>query len=115
MTSHKSRVSTEPAPGTLGAILASTTKGMADKLAEIRESLDHAGEKGTATEEIVAEFLTDRLPQSIRATSGQVMDRTGRKSGQVDVVLYDATALRCSSPALTPAGTLFLPRVFWPC
>jgi hypothetical protein len=63
---------------------------MADKLAEIRESLDHSGEKGTATEEIVAEFLTDRLPQSIGATSGQVMDRTGRKSGQVDVILYDA-------------------------
>lgn len=91
MTDSESPASAEPAPGTLGAILAKTSKGMADKLAEIREGLDHGGEKGGATEEIVAEFLADRLPQSIRATSGQVMDRTGRKSGQVDVILYDAT------------------------
>lgn len=83
--------SSEPTRGTLGGILANTSRVMAAKLAEIREGLDHAGEKGAAAEEIIATFLTDHLPQSIGATSGQVMDRTGRKSGQVDVILYDAT------------------------
>lgn len=54
MTGNESPGSTEPAPGTLGAILAKTSKGMADKLAELREGLDHPGEKGSAAEEIVA-------------------------------------------------------------
>jgi hypothetical protein len=46
MTGNESPGSTEPAPGTLGAILAKTSKGMADKLAELREGLDHPVRRG---------------------------------------------------------------------
>lgn len=91
----------KPAPGTLGAILAKTSVGMLSKLDLIREGLSHAGEKGNATQDAVADFLNERLPLSLRATTGQVMDQTGRKSAQVDVILYDATTtpmLFASSP-----------------
>lgn len=91
-----------PAAGSLGVILARTSAGMLNKLEEIREALDHPGEKGSSVETVVADFLNERLPLSLRATTGQVMDQTGLKSGQVDAILYDAT----TTPMLFASGSL---------
>jgi hypothetical protein len=64
---------------------------MTADLRAIRNAFDHSGVKGTAAEEIVAEFLNARLPGSARAVAGQVIDHTGQRSRQIDVVVYDAT------------------------
>lgn len=51
--------------------------------------LNHAGEKGGARESFFAEFLTQFLPQSVGVGRGEVFDREGNRSKQIDVVVYD--------------------------
>lgn len=75
----------------LSDLVASSAKDMQGQLEKIRIAATHAGLKGTAAEEILAEFLRERLPASLGVTAGQVVDRDGKLSKQVDVVIFDAT------------------------
>jgi Domain of unknown function (DUF6602) len=78
-------------PVNLSDLVASSAKDMQNQLEKIRIAATHAGLKGTAAEEILAEFLRERLPASLGVTAGQVVDRDGNLSKQVDVVIFDAT------------------------
>jgi hypothetical protein len=75
----------------LSDLVASSAKEMQGQLEKIRIAATHAGLKGAAAEEILAEFLRERLPASLGVTAGQVVDRDGNLSKQVDVVIFDAT------------------------
>lgn len=55
-----------------------------------RTAFAHNLTKGEAVEEALRQFLRDHLPASIGVTHGQVIDRHGAISSQLDVVLYDA-------------------------
>jgi hypothetical protein len=77
--------------GILGVILAATTESMLAELRAIRASFSHNGIVGTSVEEIVSKFLNSHLPGSARAVAGQVIDHTGARSKQMDVIIYDAT------------------------
>lgn len=72
-------------------LIANSTQDMRNQLDRIRIASSHNGLKGTGAEEILAEFLRERLPASLGVTAGQVVDRDGNISKQVDVVIYDAT------------------------
>jgi hypothetical protein len=84
----------------LSEIMTATTEMMQADLKRIRASINHAGNVGASAEEIVARFLNERLPSSVRAVSGQAVDSTGQRSKQLDVIVYDTvrTPLLFSSP-----------------
>ncbi len=87
----------------LSELVAGSAKDMQSRLEQIRVAATHSGLKGTAAEEVLAEFLRERLPASLGVTAGQVVDRDGNLSKQVDVVIYDAT--RTPMLFTSPAGT----------
>lgn len=49
----------------------------------------HASSIGTAREYVLKEFLRAHLPQKLTAGSGIVIDSTGNKSKQIDIIIYD--------------------------
>lgn len=57
---------------------------------EIRESNPHAGDSGAEAEEILKQFLRDRLPRRFAIESGIVLGGQGQVSRQTDLIIYDA-------------------------
>lgn len=53
------------------------------------ETFLHPGNKGALREEALIEFLNSALPGQFKATSGEVVDLGGVRSGQIDVIIYD--------------------------
>lgn len=51
----------------------------------------NSGEKGTFREDGVAKFLREQLPGRYGVAKGELMDSTGRRSGQVDIIIFDQT------------------------
>lgn len=49
----------------------------------------HPGAKGTATEVHWAAMLTEHLPNRYAVKQGFVIDHQGRRSDQIDIILYD--------------------------
>jgi len=56
----------------------------------IKESLPHAGLKGTAFEGEFNKFLRGYIPASFAISSGIVVDGSGNESKQLDVIIHDA-------------------------
>ncbi|WP_441242250.1 DUF6602 domain-containing protein [Tardiphaga sp. 768_D3_N2_1] len=58
----------------------------------VRETanIKHAGAKGTERELDLVAFIDGLLPNSYHARKGEVVDLKGRKSPQLDVVIFDA-------------------------
>lgn len=58
---------------------------------KISQSSGHMGNRGTAREHFVAEFLDSHLPQNLSTGTGEVIDansRPGQSRNQIDVVVY---------------------------
>jgi hypothetical protein len=65
---------------------------MRAKLNLARTSIDiHPGSKGTAFENIVAQFLKEHFPSSIDISSGFIIDCDGNQSKQLDIILSDGS------------------------
>ena len=56
-------------------------------LERARASHDHAGTKGALVEEAVRAFLRGHLPRRLDIGNGEVIDRYGSRSSQMDVVI----------------------------
>ena len=65
-------------------------KQMQLRLDEIRVQHQHSGNKGTNVEEIIRQFLREFLPPYFRIGNGEVIDRSGAISRQIDVVVTNA-------------------------
>lgn len=67
---------------------------------EFQESgvFKHKGLSGSGREQALITFLNGHLPGRFRAVSGEVVDVGGKRSGQIDVLIYDAVN---SAPLLT--------------
>jgi hypothetical protein len=52
-------------------------------------AFDHRATIGTSREDALIEFLRKRLPTRFGVARGEVVDIGGRRSGQVDVVIFD--------------------------
>ena len=63
---------------------------MLRSLEQSRAALSHGLSKGEANESIVRTFLEDRLPKSVGIGRGQIVDKYGNKSKQLDVIIFDA-------------------------
>ena len=62
---------------------------MRRELADIRRSFKHPGIKGDGSEEILRRFLKKYLPKGLEVGKGEIIDHTGRRSKQCDVVIYN--------------------------
>ncbi|MBT2550538.1 DUF6602 domain-containing protein [Arthrobacter sp. ISL-65] len=51
--------------------------------------VEHNGEKGRANEISLAQLLTSLLPSSLGVGTGIIFDRTGQRSAQTDIILFD--------------------------
>jgi hypothetical protein len=58
----------------------------------------HPGNRGAAREEALAKFLGSQLPARFGVTTGEAVDSGERRSGQLDVVIYDRNL---TAPLLT--------------
>lgn len=59
------------------------------RLATVRETFEHAGTKGDASEHVWLEFLKMYLPERYRAERAHIVDSRGAFSQQLDVVVFD--------------------------
>lgn len=70
----------------------------------------HRGSRGSSREDALATFLTEQLPARFGVTTGEAVDAGDRRSGQLDVVIYDRNAtvplLAEKSGDLLPAESL---------
>ena len=70
--------------------MAAVSRQLTASIEASRENFSHNLTKGEAVEASVRKFLRDHLPDSIGVAHGQVVDRHGDISKQLDVILYDA-------------------------
>ncbi len=69
--------------------------------------ISHLGERGSGREEALAHELRDLLPKKYSVSRGLVLGRETEQSGQLDIVIHDAT----NYPTLSyQAGNLFVPE-----
>lgn len=54
----------------------------------------HSGIKGEERAEALGAFLRSRLPPTFGVSTGEVIDRRDRRTGQLDLIIYDQTVTR---------------------
>jgi hypothetical protein len=69
-------------------------------------AVQHKGLKGTVRENTVEVFLSAQLPERFRVTRGEAIDKYGSRTGQLDLVIYDAMSVR---PLYESEGVSLLP------
>jgi hypothetical protein len=76
-------------------------------LAQFREAgfVQHSGDKGENREEILRQFLEERLPRRYGVVKGEILHPDGMHSHAADLIIYDA--LNC--PVLFTGKTAVLP------
>ena len=67
----------------------STQERMVADLAAIRLSVDHSGTLGDETELAWRQFLGNILPNRYQVADGFVVDADGRRSDQIDLIVFD--------------------------
>jgi len=73
----------------LAEIMSQAAAEMTLSLARTRTALSHSLSKGEAAGETVRKFFARYLPPSLGVTKGQVIDSLGRRTKQLDVIVYD--------------------------
>lgn len=56
---------------------------------EITKMIEHRGEKGTAREDLIKEFLSQYLPQNFGIERGVIINSNSEQSNQQDLYIYD--------------------------
>lgn len=74
----------------LEELLGSAGRKLREDFAEIQECNPHSGEKGSEAEDILRQFLRERLPRRFDVAAGIVLGADGSVSRQSDVLIYDA-------------------------
>ena len=86
----------------LNSLFQSTQQRMVAELTGIRGAVDHGGTLGDETELAWLDFIGRVLPNRYRVANGFVVDAAGRRSDQMDVVVFD----RQYSPPLFMGGNV---------
>jgi len=74
-------------PAPIDALLQQLNAETLEKLG-VSAQLDHPAESGRAREEIIRRFLRQIMPAQFGIDTGFVIDATGAKSKQIDIVVY---------------------------
>ena len=86
----------------LNSLFQSTQQRMVAELTGIRGAVDHGGTLGDETELAWLDFLARVLPNRYQVANGFVVDADGRRSDQMDVIVFD----RQYSPPLFMGGNV---------
>lgn len=62
---------------------------MQSKFRQAQKTIQHSGFKGQVNERIVCNYLKDYLPKSLDISTGELVDRYGGRSRQIDVIISD--------------------------
>ena len=73
--------------GLIGEALKQIGAQLQQRLAETRVSLRHGGDKGAHAESALRQTLARYLPRRLVICQGEVIDTTGKRSAQVDIVV----------------------------
>ena len=73
----------------LAEVMHRASELMMQELTDIRKSFKHPGIKGDGSEEILRRFLKKYLPKGLEVGTGEIIDHTGQRSKQCDVVIYN--------------------------
>lgn len=73
----------------LDGLMKAAAKELDASLARSRIAFAHKLTSGESTEAAVRAFLRENFPESIGICHGQVIDKDGAPSGQLDVIMYD--------------------------
>ena len=73
----------------LNDLFESAQRKMVAELSGIRQAVDHRGALGDETEFAWVKFLDRMLPNRYQASDGFVVDADGRRSDQIDVIVFD--------------------------
>lgn len=94
-------------PSTLYRTVLSTAQHkMSTSIAQIRNSIPHAGETGDLVERVFRSQLQEVLPEKVGVANGFVVDSKGGVSRQMDIILYD----RLNTPRIfTSEGAQMFP------
>jgi hypothetical protein len=74
----------------VGELLRSAGRQLRTDFQEIQNCNPHAGERGGEAEDILKQFLRERLPKRFGVESGLVIGADGAVSRQTDVIVFDA-------------------------
>lgn len=95
----------------LPVLLAGVHEDIQHRLQTVRESLDHPGTNGDASEKVWLELLQTYLPQRYQAASAHVVDSYGVFSEQIDVVVFDRQyspfIFRYQGATIVPAESVY--------
>ena len=90
----------------LAKLLENLHNDIKQRLDIVRQSFEHPGAKGNASENVWLEILKSFLPMRYQVDSAHIVDSNGRFSEQIDIVVYD----RQYSPLIFRyAGELIIP------
>ena len=73
----------------LNDLFESVQRKMVAELSGIRQAVDHGGVLGDETEFAWIKFLDRMLPNRYQSSDGFVVDADGRRSDQIDVIVFD--------------------------
>jgi hypothetical protein len=73
----------------LETLLSSLHDDIQQRLARVRQSFNHPGTKGDASENVWISLLDTYLPKRYQAAKAHVVDSLGNFSQQIDVVIFD--------------------------
>lgn len=68
-------------------IISSQSESLVADFEQIRSEFSHSGLKGDESEDIVRKFLERYLPQTYGFANGQIMDRNGTLSREIDIAI----------------------------
>ena len=84
------------------SLFESTQEKMVAEFSSIRQAVDHGVTLGDETEILWRDFIEELLPSRYQVCDGFVVDADGRRSDQIDVIVFD----RHYSPPLFQAGNV---------
>jgi len=86
----------------LDNLMSSVAKQMQASFEGLTSLIEHKGAKGTAHEDIIRQFLSDYLPEAFEIGTGEIVNLSGNRSDQTDLIIFD----RLNCPKLVQAGDI---------
>jgi len=95
----------------LPALLAGLHSDIQQRLETVRQTFNHSGTKGSASENVWLQLLQTYLPQRYQVATAHVVDSQGKFSNQIDVVIFDRQyspfIFRYEGQTIVPAESIY--------
>lgn len=79
----------------LKEVFESISKKMTLDFSEVTSRINHNGEKGTARENVLQNYLRNYIPDKYTFSKGTIIDCNDNQSRQVDIIIHDKYTTPC--------------------